>query len=190
MVEQHPRIEQQVESFGGGVTILGCPLVLAVVLEVAVAKVIGLRSEIVGPHSSGGVNPERVVTVWSVNDFAFPGSVAGGLTGDSDEGFHVGLRTAPHIHPPDVFLILDGAEEPVVVEQPNICPSLHGVPQTYGETRNEARGHRLETTPASTGFDDTTQSQHPLRRLKYAFEQHVCRLGRKDCHTPSLHWSC
>ena len=119
MVEQHPRVVQQLEPFERRVTVLSDPPIRTVVLKVAVAKIVDFRDEILGPNPSRGMNPPRVVTLRSVDNLCVPRIVPCGPLGDSNEGFDVGLSATAHIHPVRVLPVLDCAEKPVIVDQPH-----------------------------------------------------------------------
>ena len=86
MVEQHPRVVQQLESFERRVTVLIHPPIRTVVLKVAVAKIVDFRDEVLGPNPSRGVNPPCVIALRGVDNLRVPRVVPCGPLGDRNEG--------------------------------------------------------------------------------------------------------
>ena len=72
MVEQHPRIVQQLKPFERRIAVLGHPPIRTVVLKVPVAKIVDFRYEILGPNPSRGVNPPRVIALRGVDNLCIP----------------------------------------------------------------------------------------------------------------------
>jgi len=91
VVEQHPRVVQQLKPFKSEITVLSGPPIRTVVLKVAVAKIVDFRDQIFGPNPSWSVNPPRVIALRGVDDLSVPRVITGGPLGYSSEGFNVGL---------------------------------------------------------------------------------------------------
>ena len=91
VVEQHPRVVQQLKPFKSEITILSGPPISTVVLEVAVAKIVDFRDQILGPNPSWGVNSPRVIALRGMDNLCVPRIVPCGSLSYSNEGFNVGL---------------------------------------------------------------------------------------------------